>query len=106
MPGYGCRNMYRLTGLPGWMRFGYSPGRAGRSPSGLGPCAEYLMTGRWSNPEMAQAWQAGPAAGFAAGAGFVGGPERELELLRSRADFLSCQLDAVRRRIEELEKKG
>jgi hypothetical protein len=28
MGGYGHRNMYRLTGLPGWMRFGYSPGRA------------------------------------------------------------------------------
>lgn len=105
MPGYGYRNMYRLTGLPGWMRFGYSPGWVGRSPSGLGPCAEYLMSGRWPTPQAAQAWQAGAAAGFGPGAAFAGGPEQELEFLKSRADFLSRQLDAVRRRIEELEKK-
>ncbi|MDI7252176.1 DUF5320 domain-containing protein [Candidatus Solincola sp.] len=105
MPGYGYRNMYRLTGLPGWMRFGYSPGWVGRSPSGLGPCAEYLVTGRWPTPQTAQAWQAGPASGFAAGTGFAGGPEQELEFLKSRADFLSRQLDAIRKRIEELEKK-
>ncbi len=51
MGGYGYRNMYRFTGMPGWMRLGYSPGRVGRSPSGLGPCAEYLISGRWSIPE-------------------------------------------------------
>lgn len=37
------RNMYRLTGLPGWMRFGYSPGWMGRSPTGLPSTAQYLM---------------------------------------------------------------
>jgi hypothetical protein len=41
------RYMYYATGLPGWIRYGYSPGWVGRSASGLGPCAEYLMTGRW-----------------------------------------------------------
>ena len=51
------RNMYYLTGLPGWMRFGYSPGWVGRSPSGLGPCAEYLMTGQWPTAQMQMAAQ-------------------------------------------------
>lgn len=105
MPGYGCRNMYRMTGLPGWIRLGYSPGWVGRSPSGLGPCAEYLMTGRWPTPRTGQTWQAGPYGSFAAETGFMGDPERELQFLKSRAEFLSQQLDAVRKRIEELEKK-
>jgi hypothetical protein len=48
---------------------------------------------------MEQAWQAG------AGAGFTAGPEQELNFLKSRADFLSQQLENVRKRIEELEKK-
>lgn len=102
MGGYGNRNMYRLTGLPGWMRFGCSPGWRGRSAGGLGPCAEYLMTGRWPTPRMEQAWQAGMAG---TGAGFTAGPEQEMEFLKSRADFLSKQLENVRRRIEELKKK-
>lgn len=57
------------------------------------------MTGRWPTPQMEQAWQAG------AGAGFTAGPEQELNFLKSRADFLSQQLENVRKRIEELEKK-
>lgn len=49
------RNMYYLTGVPGWMRFGYSPGWAGRSPTGLPPTAQYLMqTGQVPQPYPAQ----------------------------------------------------
>lgn len=98
MGGYGNRNMYRITGLPGWMRFGYSPGWQGRSPSGLGPAAEYLMSGRWPTPQMEQAWQAGPG-------GFATAPEQELDLLKRQADMLTQQLENVRQRIEELETK-
>jgi hypothetical protein len=55
---------------------------------------------------MEQAWQAGRAAtGAGMGAGFTAGPEQELDFLKSRADFLSQQLENVRKRIEELEKK-
>lgn len=43
--------MYYLTGTPGWMRFGYSPGWAGRSPTGLPPTAQYSMqTGQVPQP--------------------------------------------------------
>jgi len=43
--------MYYYTGLPGWMRFGYSPEWVGRSPTGLPPTAQYLMqTGQVPQP--------------------------------------------------------
>ena len=37
------RWMYQMTGLPGWIRFGFSPGWVGRSPSGLPPTAQWIM---------------------------------------------------------------
>jgi len=37
MGGHGHRHMYYATGLPGWVRFGYSPGWGG-----LPPAAQYL----------------------------------------------------------------
>jgi len=41
--GWRRRNIYRLTGLPGWMRFGYSPGWVGRNPAGSPSTAQYLI---------------------------------------------------------------
>jgi len=35
------RRMYELTGIPGWIRYGSSPGFAGGG-AGRGPCADYL----------------------------------------------------------------
>jgi len=56
--------MYRLTGLPGWIRFGYSPGWTGRSPIGLPPTAQYLMqTGQVPQPYLAQAQTLAPTHG-------------------------------------------
>jgi hypothetical protein len=109
--------MYELTGLPGWMRFGYSPGWAGRSPSGLGPCAQYLMSGTWPTPQMDLAWQQGrvpysPAPGFPV-PGFVTPsdpwgaaevtPEQELSFLKAEAQQARDELKAIERRIQELE---
>ena len=54
---HGHRNMFYQTGLPGWMRLGYSPGWVGRCASGLGPAAEYLTTSQWPNSQMATQWQ-------------------------------------------------
>jgi hypothetical protein len=116
MGGHGHRWMYYATGLPGWMRFGFSPGWLGYSPTGLGPAAEYLMTGQWPTPQMAAAWQAGPGAygtpAPAAGAMPYGAPapgtmspEQELSMLRDQAEMLRGQLDQIANRIEELEKK-
>ena len=92
------RNMYYLTGQPGWMRFGYSPGWVGRSASGLGPCAEYLMTGRWP------AFQAAAIAQPVAPAAWPGAdPQARLEFLRKQAEILEQQLAAVKSQVDKLE---
>ena len=41
--GFRHRNMYNLTGIPGWLRFGFSPGWVGRSPTGLPPTAQWIL---------------------------------------------------------------
>lgn len=89
--------MYYATGLPGWMRFGYSPGWIGRSASGLGPCAEYMMTGRWPNAAMAAAF------GGAMGTAGVATKEQRLEFLQSQLDMLGQQIAAVREQIADIE---
>jgi len=109
--------MYNLTGLPGWMRFGFSPGWIGRSPTGLGPAAQYLMYGTWPTPQMNYAWQQGqipfspmpgfPQPGFQTpydpwGAAELT-PEQELNILKSEAEQLEDELDGIEKRIKELE---
>lgn len=115
------RWMYQLTGLPGWMRFGFSPGWVGRSPTGLGPTASYLMTGQWPTPQAQAYWQAMqsgqaqyPYYGAGMGTvppgfqpGFAPGysEEQELEVLKNQAQTLSQQLEQINSRIDEIEKK-
>ncbi|MCD6166493.1 hypothetical protein DRP98_09220 [candidate division KSB1 bacterium] len=104
---YGHRNMYYLTGLPGWMRFGYSPGWVGRSPTGLGPAAQYLMTGQWPTPQMQAYWnamQTGAVPGMAQPFYGSATPEQELEFLKNQAQMLNEQLKRINQRIAELEK--
>ena len=113
------RRMYQLTGLPGWMRFGYSPGWLGRGPSGFGPCAQYLMTGTWPTPQMDLAWQRGqvpspPASGFPMpgfatpfdpwGAAEIT-PEQELQFLKAEAERIHDELKTIDGRIQELERE-
>ena len=88
------RNMYYMTGLPGWMRFGYSPGWVGRSASGLGPGAEYLMTGQWPTPQMQMAAQGYPM-------GPMGMPMQGLlgGLARISGSWLSLLLGNLARRM-------
>jgi len=119
MGGHGHRNMYYLTGLPGWMRFGFSPGLLGRSPTGLGPAAQYLMYGQWPTPQMNYLWQSGqmpfatapgfPMPGFPTpydpyGAAQIS-PEQELDMLKGQAEILEDELGGIKTRIAELEKK-
>ncbi len=89
------RWMYYATGLPGWMRFGYSPGWAGRGGPGRGPCAYYAMTGRWPTA---------PAWGWPGFQSPSTTPEAELAALKTQAQWLKSQLDTISQRIEELEK--
>lgn len=87
------RNMYYLTGQPGWMRFGFSPGWLGRSPSGLGPCAQFLLTGQMPVPNAAAGTPAWPGIS----------PEARLEFLKNQASVLEQQLAAIKSQIESLE---
>jgi len=111
------RWMYQLTGLPGWMRFGFSPGWIGRSPTGLGPAAQYLMYGTWPTPQMNYAWEHGqipfapmpgfPLPGFPTpydpwGAAELN-PEEELNFLKAEAEQLEDEISAVEKRIKQLE---
>lgn len=111
------RWMYHMTGQPGWMRFGFSPGWLGRSPMGLGPAAQYLMSGTWPTPQMDTAWQLGqipfvpgygyPQPGFPTpydpwGAAVLT-PEQELNFLKANAELLEEELASIEKRIHELE---
>jgi hypothetical protein len=113
------RRMFELTGLPGWMRFGYSPGWQGRSPSGLGPCAQYLMSGTWPTASMNDAWAQGrmpypPAPGFPMpgfptpydpwGAAALT-PEQELDILKEETRQLQEELASVEERIQVMKGK-
>ncbi len=120
--------MYYATGLPGWMRFGFSPGWIGRSPTGLGPCASYLMTGQWPMPwgmpwgQMAppassnvpatsqdqaflpQTLPSAPMGWFNPMAAIP--KEQQVQMLEEQAKALEEQLQEVKQRIEELKTEG
>ena len=104
--------MYYMTGLPGWMRFGYSPGWVGRSPSGLGPCAEFLMSGQWPTPQMAAAWPAMqmgqmPMAGMEYGVPpMAQAAAGQMPWLQQQAQVLQQQLDQINAEIERLQQSG
>jgi hypothetical protein len=105
MGGNRWRNMYYLTGLPGWMRFGYSPGWIGRSPTGLPPAAQYLtQTGQM--PQFGS-WiqQQAPAVAPVAPMGMPAMPkEQEITMLESQAKMLGDQLEQIKKRLKELSK--
>ena len=116
MPG-GYRWMYYMTGLPGWMRLGFSPGWVGVSPTGLGPTAQYLTTGTWPTPQMQAYWQSfqagqvpyygNPAATpWAMPMGYPQvNPAQELNYLKQQQEILEDQLEGIKGRIKELEAK-
>lgn len=63
--GRGRRNVFYATGIPGWMRYGGSPGYPANSPA----------------PD----------------------PEMETQALRNQAEALQAEMDAIKKRIGELE---
>jgi len=94
----GHRNMYYATGMPGWMRLGYSPGWVGRSPGGLPPTVQYMRTGMWQAPQP-QAEGQGIPTGMP-----VIPTEQEIPILESQAAMLGQQLEQIKKRIEELKR--
>jgi len=118
--GYRHRYMYYLTGLPGWIRFGFSPGWIGRSPTGLPPTAQWLMQSGLL-PQFMQYLQTTtpaavpPTALPPTGAQTTTTPfptpfapqltkEQEKQMLEQQVKMLESQLEALRKRLEELSK--
>jgi len=94
------RNMFYLTGLPGWMRFGYSPGWGGMPPGAayLAQTGQLPQFSSWLSSQGG--WWGGPWAWTA--------PNREQEIswLSSQAQALEAQLNAIKQRLEELTGEG
>lgn len=101
--GYRWRRMYYLTGLPGWLRFGYSPGWLGRSPTGLPPTAQWLIQvglipqPTQQSPVNPYPTQQPPTFPYQT-------KEQEKQFLEQQAKTLESQLEFLRRRLEELKK--
>jgi hypothetical protein len=105
MAGYRWRNMYYLTGLPGWMRFGYSPGWIGRSPTGLPPAAQYLTQTGLMPQFTSWMQQQAPIGAPVAPVGMPAMPkEQEVSMLEAQAKMLGDQLEQIKKRLEELRK--
>jgi hypothetical protein len=106
-----------MTGLPGWMRFGFSPGWLGHNSYGLGPGAHYLTHGTWPTPQMNDYWQRSqvpPGTQNPAAPGFPQpydpygatqiNPDQELNILKEQSELLEDELETIKKRIQELEK--
>jgi len=90
--------MYYATGMPGWMRLGYSPGWVGRTSGGLPPTVQYMRTGMWQTPQP-EATLAGMQAGMPAMPA-----QQEVAMLESQRALLEGQLEQIKKRVEELKK--
>ena len=106
--GYRHRNMYKLTGLSGWLRFGYSPGWIDRSPTGLPPTAQWLIQSG-NLPKYTQ-WlktQTVPPTIQATVPPFTTyTKEQEKQMLEQQVQMMEEQLQSIKKRIEELRKQG
>lgn len=87
----GFRHMYHATGLPGWARFGYSPGWAGQAPMPFPP------TYQSKEPVQQQApLQYSPGYDV----------EQEKEILNNQAQYLKKHLEEINKRLQELEEEN
>lgn len=113
--GYRYRWMYYMTGLPGWLRFGFSPGWLGRSPTGLPPTAQWLLQSGLLPQFMQYLQTAAPTVVPPAGTPPTTGAqtaapfptltkEQEKQLLEQQVKLLEAQLENLRKRLEELSK--
>lgn len=82
--GRGFRGMYRITGMPGWMRAGYAP-----------------VWGPYWNPAVYTPYGGPSVAPYADPVN----PEEEKDMLKAQAADLKEQLDLINKRLEELEKQ-
>ncbi len=84
--GWGRRNWYYATGLPGWQRAGYA------LPAWGGGVSPYAYGGA-VNPYAYGGTPFAPAIT----------PQQELDALKGQAEYLEDSLDGIKKRIEELE---
>jgi hypothetical protein len=104
--------MYNLTGLPGWLRFGYSPGWIGRSQTGMPPTAQWIIQSgqlpqylsylKTMTPSVTD--QPTPSATIPYTPQFT--VEQEKQLLEQQMNGLQSQLDIIKKRLEELSKES
>ena len=116
------RWMYQMTGLPGWMRFGFSPGWVDRSPTGLPPAAQWI-TQSGLLPQFTSYLQSGqpttvptpgmmpqvPTPGMMPQVPFQPGAfpvAEEKQMLAQQLEFLGNQIETIRKRLAELESEG
>jgi len=114
--GYRYRWMYYLTGLPGWIRFGFSPGWLGRSPTGLPPTAQWLLQSGLLPQYMQWLQTYAPTATPPTTTPSIAAPaaptpfipqltkDQEKQMLEQQVEMLESQLEALRKRLEELSK--
>lgn len=110
--GHRHRNMYKLTGMPGWLRFGYSPGWVGRSPTGMPPAAQWIME-KGLMPQYLESLRSTSQTAVQQTPTSPVGPftpltptysrEQEKQALEQQMNALGTQLDAIRKRLKELE---
>lgn len=104
--GYRHRYMYYMTGLPGWMRFGFSPGWLGRSPTGLPPTAQWIMQSGLLPQYLSYLQTTSPTVPSTTG--IPTAPtltkEQEKQMLEQQIKILEAQLNAIKKRLEELSK--
>ena len=103
------RRMYYATGLPGWMRFGYSPGWIGRSPTGLPPTAQWLLSSGNLPQFQEYLQQMNPPGTIPMDPMSQNMPftptiskEQEVSMLNQQAEFLTQQLEQIKKRLQEL----
>lgn len=108
--------MYYLTGLPGWLRFGYSPGWLSRSPTGLPPMAQWLMQSGMVPrifPQYGYGQQVQPpqTSGTQQQQPYPSvmmppmNKEDEIAMLKEQKEFLAQQLKEIEKRLKELERE-
>lgn len=78
------RNMFRLTGQPGWMRFGCSPGYGGQGRMGFGRCRQFMQAGEPTET---------PAPD----------PKARIEFLKGQMGAMEQYMAAIKTEIESLE---
>ncbi|HEC79462.1 MAG TPA: hypothetical protein ENI34_10055 [candidate division WOR-3 bacterium] len=91
---------FRLTGLPGWLRMGFSPGWFGYNPYQPAvnqffpqPAPQPVQNTPPFYPDYAP-YGAAPIT-----------PEQELNILKGQAEVLEDELQGIRNEIKELEKE-